>query len=72
MNISVNQMTRDELQEMIENSIERKLIELLGDPDKGLPIRKSMRDRLIRQKKSVTKGARGETLESIARRLDLE
>jgi hypothetical protein len=72
MTISVNQMTRDELQEMIETSIERKLIELLGDPDEGLLIRKSVRDRLIRQRKAVTKGERGETIESVTSRLGLE
>jgi hypothetical protein len=65
MTISVNQMTSDELQEMIETSIERKLIELLGDPDEGLPIRKSVRDRLIRQKKAVAKGERGESFERV-------
>jgi hypothetical protein len=31
-------MTKGELREMIEASVERKLLELLGDPDEGLPI----------------------------------
>ncbi len=46
---TVAQMTKDELQKMIEAIIEQKLIELLGDPDEGLPLRKSVRDRLLRQ-----------------------
>ncbi|MEW6237106.1 MAG: hypothetical protein AB1656_17115 [Candidatus Omnitrophota bacterium] len=36
------------------------MIELLGDPDEGLPIRKSVRDRLLRQKQAVAAGERGE------------
>jgi len=31
-------MTKSELKELIETSIEQKLLELLGDPDEGLPI----------------------------------
>lgn len=68
----VAQMTRDELQEMIEAIIEQKLIELLGDPDEGLPLRKAVRDRLLRQKQSVASGQRGEPLDQAARRLGLD
>jgi len=68
----VAQMTKGELREMIENVVEQKLLELLGDPDEGLPIRKSVRDRLMRQKRAVAKGDRGEPLEEAARRLRLE
>jgi hypothetical protein len=38
MTATVAQMTKGELREMIEASVERKLLELLGDPDEGLPI----------------------------------
>lgn len=59
----VSQMTKDELREMIETIIEQKLLELLGDPDEGLPVRKAVRDRLLRQKQTVAQGERGELLE---------
>jgi hypothetical protein len=65
-------MTTSELREMIETIIEQKLLELLGDPDEGLPIRKSVRDRLLRQKQAVAVGERGEPLEDVVRRLGLE
>ena len=68
----VAQMTTGELREMIENVVEQKLLELFGDPDEGLPIRKSVRERLLRQKRAVAKGQRGEALEDVARRLRLE
>ncbi len=69
---TVGQMTKKELREMIETSIEEKLLELLGDPDEGLELYKSVRDRLIRQKKSVATGERGESFQDVVRRLGLE
>ncbi|MGQ9500716.1 MAG: hypothetical protein ACUVSF_04425 [Anaerolineae bacterium] len=70
--VTVAQMTRDELREIIETAVEQKLLELLGDPDEGLPIRKAVRDRLLRQKQAVASGERGEPLEDVVRRLGLE
>jgi hypothetical protein len=69
---TVAQMSKDELKELIETSVEQKLLELLGDPDEGLEIRKSVRDRLLRQKKAVAAGERGEPFEDVVRRLGLE
>jgi len=69
---TVVQMTKDELREMIETIVEQKLLELLGDPDEGLPIRKAIRDRLLRQKQAVASGERGESFEDVIRRLGLE
>jgi hypothetical protein len=64
MSVTVAQMSKDELKEMIEVTIEQKLLELLGDPDEGLEIRKSVRERLLRQKKAVAAGERGEPFEA--------
>jgi hypothetical protein len=72
MATTVAHMTKSELREMIETIIEQKLLELIGDPDEGLPIRKSVHDRLLRQKQTVVGGQRGEPLEDVARRLGLE
>jgi len=69
---TVAQMSRDELKEIIAVTVEQKLLELLGDPDEGLEIRKSVRERLVRQKKAVTAGERGEPFEDVVRRLGLE
>lgn len=66
---TVAQMTKDELREMIEDIVEQKLIELLGDPDEGLPIRKSVRERLLRQRQAVAMGECGEPFEDVVRRL---
>jgi len=65
------EMTKDELKEMIAELIDRRLVELLGDPDEGWEIRKRVRDRLLRQMKAVAEGERGEALEDVVGRLGL-
>jgi len=72
MSDMVTQMSKDELKEIIAMTVEQKLMELLGDPDEGLEIRKSVRERLLRQKKAVAAGERGEQFEDVVRRLGLE
>jgi hypothetical protein len=64
-------MTADELREIIEETVEGKLIELLGDPDEGLEIQDSLRERLLLQSERVAAGDRGEALEDVARRLGI-
>ena len=72
MSATIAHMTKDELQEMIGAVVEKKLVELLGDPDEGLPLRKVVHDRLVRQKATVARGERGERLEDVIRHLSLE
>lgn len=72
MAATVAQMTKEELRELIETSVERKLLELLGDPDEGLELRESLLARLSRQRRAVAAGERGESLEDVARRTGLE
>ncbi|MBI2351492.1 MAG: hypothetical protein HYV00_08475 [Deltaproteobacteria bacterium] len=71
MSKTVAQMTEDELKELIALAVEQKLVELLGDPDEGLEIRQSLRKRLLRQKRALVKGERGEPFEDVVRRLKL-
>ena len=73
---TIVQMTQDEFKEMLESvveeTVERKLIEILGDPDEGLEIRSEVRERLLRQRQGVAGGERGRPLEDIVRELGLE
>ena len=71
MAATVAKMTKHELKEIIESTVEKKLIELLGDPDQGLVLRKTLKERLLRQLKSVGAGERGESLTAIAKRMGL-
>jgi len=71
MAVSVAKMTKNELTEIIESTVERKLLQLLGDPDQGLVLKKAIKDRLLRQRKAVAEGERGESLNTVVRRLRL-
>lgn len=71
MAATVARMTKHELKEIIESTVEQKLLELLGDPDQGLVLKKTVKDRLLRQRKSVASGQRGESLAVTVKRLGL-
>jgi hypothetical protein len=68
---TVADMTATELRQLVSSVVEEKLMQLLGDPDEGLVLRENVRKRLLRQKQAVSKGERGEYLETVARRLKL-
>ena len=69
---TVAEMNKDELREMIEALIEQKLLEILGDPDEGLEIRKPVRERLLRQKEAVAAGDRGQPFEEVVQQTGME
>ncbi|HEY7215056.1 MAG TPA: hypothetical protein VIC28_10525 [Thermoanaerobaculia bacterium] len=71
MEKTVAEMTTSELREMMEDLIEEKIVGLFGDPDQGLELRESLRERLLRQRREVAAGERGETLDEVERRLGL-
>ncbi len=72
MATTVAEMSTAELREMIAESVEEKLLELLGDPDEGLELRKSVKDRLLRQQQAVAAGDRGELFDDVLRELGLD
>jgi hypothetical protein len=73
---TIARMTQSEFKEMLETvveaTVERTLLELLGDPDEGLEIRSNLRKRLLRQKQDVTAGQYGQQLEDVVRQVGLE
>jgi hypothetical protein len=72
----VAQMTQSELRDMleavVESTVERKLLEILGDPDEGLEVREDVRRRLLRQRQAVASGDHGQPLEDVVTSLGLE
>jgi len=68
---TVAHMSKRELTEIVSSTVERKLLEILGDPDDGLTLKKNLRGRLLRQKKAVARGERGTDLASVRRQLSL-
>jgi hypothetical protein len=71
MSGTVAQMSKRELTQFSSNVVEQKLVELFGDPDEGLSMKKNLRKRLFRQRKAVTKGDRKSDLTTIPKQLGL-
>jgi hypothetical protein len=69
---TVAQLTPSELQELIEDAVERKLDELLGDPDAGRELREEIRTRLLDQQRAIDSGQYGVSLEEAARQFGLQ
>ena len=69
MSLTVAQMTKKELAQMVSTVVEQKLVELFGDPDEGLILKENLRKRLVRQKKAVAKGERGDDFATVRNRL---
>ncbi len=72
MTTLVAQMTKEELIQVIETVIERKLLELFDDSDDGLELKQDVRDRLLHQQEMVAQGERGHPFDDIVQQLDLE
>ncbi len=70
MSVKVSQMTIDELRELIGAVVEEKLRALLDDED-NLELTDELQERLLRQKKEVENGERGEASEDVVARLGL-
>jgi hypothetical protein len=68
---TIAHMTKREFAQMLSTVVEEKLVELFGDPDDGLVLRENLRRRLIRQKKAVANGERGEDFAAVVKRLGL-
>lgn len=72
MTETVGQMTPSELSELIENILEKKLLEIFKDADRGLELSETIADRLQRQHELVKAGERGLSLEDVRRQLLVE
>jgi len=70
MNTKVSQMTVDELREMIGTVVEEKLQILFADED-DLELTDELKARFFRQTKEIGRGERGEALEDVAARSEL-
>lgn len=67
----VGEMTKEELQAMIEGLIDRKMAQWL-DPDAGLELRPEIVASIKRQRKEYAAGKHGKSLDEVAARLGLD
>ncbi|MFQ6015689.1 MAG: hypothetical protein ACE5NP_09635 [Anaerolineae bacterium] len=72
MSARVAELTVDEFKQIIEEVVERKLSEMLGDPDEGLELRPEFEQRLRRSLAYVAAGGKTLSLEELTARLEAE
>jgi len=72
MSTIVAELTVDELKYIIQEAMEQKLSEMLGDPDEGLELREEIKARLRRSLEAERRGARGIPAQQVAAQLGLE
>ncbi len=65
MTATVAEMKVTDLRELIEELIDEKLEEILGDPDHGMKLRPELRARLLRQMERVRLEEYGVPLEEV-------
>ncbi len=65
-------LTLPRLEALVESIVERKLVELLGDPDQGLELKPRVKAKLRRSLESLQRGERGIPAHQVAAELGLE
>lgn len=56
---TVARLTVEEFREVVEKAVEKKLAEMLGDPDEGRGLRAAVQQRLRRSVRATRRGERG-------------
>lgn len=69
---TISDMTAEQLTELIDDRVERRIEQLLGDPDEGLDLREPVRQRLLEQRRRVEEGERGRPLAEVMAELELD
>jgi len=69
---TVRDLTMAELRELVEQIVEQKLWELVGDPDEGLQLQDEVKERLKKSLARERRGARGISAATVAKKLGLE
>ncbi len=71
MNTEVLQISVDDLRRMVDEMVVEKLAGLFKDAEADLEFTDELKERLFRQTKEIENGERGESLEDVAARLEL-
>jgi hypothetical protein len=63
---------RETIETIVEDAVDRRLGELLGDPDQGLEFREELVQRLQAQVKRVAGGNQGKSMDDVAKELGIK
>ena len=70
--MKVKELTVEQLKSLIEETIEEKLEELIGDPDTGLELREEIKERLRSSLAARQRGEKSIPIDEVARQAGLD
>lgn len=70
--MKVRDLDVNEFKALVQEAIEEKLEELLGDPDRGLELDEKVKERLERSLAATKRGERGIPIEEVAHKAGLD
>jgi hypothetical protein len=70
--MKVKDLTVEQLKSLIQEAIEEKLDELIGDPDLGLELREEVTERLRSSLSAMQGGQKGIPIDEVARQARLD
>lgn len=65
--MNVKDLSVEEFKLLIQEAVEEKLEEILGDPDSGLELREEVKERLSRSLAAMQGGEEGVAIDQVAR-----
>ena len=70
--MKVKELSVEQLIALIQEAVEEKLQEILGDPDQGLELKEHIKERLRRSLAAVESGEEGIPIGQVAKEVGLE
>ena len=72
MTVKIKELSVEQLKTLIQEAVEEKLQEILGDPDQGLELREDIKERLKHSLAAVERGEEGIPIRQVAKEIGLE
>jgi len=66
--MKVKELTVEQFKDLVQEAIEEKLEEIIGDPDTGLELREDIKERLRNSLAARQRGEKGIPIEEVATR----
>ncbi len=70
--MKVKELTVEQLKTLIQEAVEEKLEEVIGDPDLGLELREEIKERLRSSLAAMQGGEKGTPIDQVARQAGLD
>jgi hypothetical protein len=70
--MKVKELTVEQFKDLVQEAIEEKLADIIGDPDLGLELREEIKERLRNSLAARQRGEKGIPVEEVARRAGLD